>query len=256
MNKIFCFYIKNQPIIVQCMSDKYYYFDFQCIYPFEGVASTFYSEGYNFQEDYISVKVILENIFWAYNYLSEQTKIFTKENMGDTSKYFGREEFIRRHMWYIEHYLKPVDRTMLSKELIEDIKNNFYNVYARKPLTFFDSRNKSLEEPVLQIFRILYESRYNHICIFHKSEVLFDIETFHRQINYVASNEWTGRLRKLITDYYFSENQNLANVESERVKRFNSLNNQTKLELFQSITTTSRVTYYDDLLKRWWQLRY
>lgn len=256
MNKIFCFYIKDEPIIVQCKSDKPYYFDYECLYPFEGVQSTFYSENFDFQEDSFSVKVILENIFWVYNFLSEQSKIFVKESMGDISKYFGREEFIRRHMWYINHYLCPVNTKVLSSELVEDVKNNFYNVYVREPLTFLDLRDCNREEPVLQIFRLLYESAYNHVCFFHKSESLFDTKAFHHQISYVKNTKWVEILREYLTSYYFSDCQNKVNAEDERMKTFNDLHNHVKLQLFQAITTSSTVTYFDDLLKRWWQIRY
>lgn len=243
MKKIFCFYAFDCPIIVAVSTDKKYYFEYECLYPYANIKSTYFNENDNFLVDNHSIKIVLEHIFCVVSLLKEKS------------------------------YLTPLaldSSIMVIKEtedcfiaLFKDVFSNFEQSvfsldFVSNLLTLLSSQcnvvNKSLE--VCNIYNLILKSKFSNVYFYTKSKVLFDTSLPPKVLKFLKFCNYHDWVRNSVTDFYFHSHEQNDNPAEKRLSQFNQMDNQLKLKLYLSMINERRFTYYDDLLKIWWSNRY
>ena len=229
MQKIFCFYVNSCPFVVKILMEDKHSFDYECLYPFTGIKSTYFNEDFDFFKRQGLIKICIESVFHTIQHL--------KEIESESSK---------TRISYLKN-LEGLHSVVLSKDLYETIQNN---ILANNQLTYI--KKIDCAEEIIYLYEIIFNSTIKEANFYtdtHKhltSENLEEMKT----VNY---KEW---LRQCITDFYFIKNYSKQPTDTFRNILFGKITSQKKLNMFQKKINSSSESYFDDLLQIWWQNRY
>ncbi|PQA95345.1 hypothetical protein SAMN05421796_11291 [Chryseobacterium piscicola] len=242
MKKIFCFYAFDCPIIVEVTTDKKYYFDYECLYPYTNIKSTYFNENDNFLVDNHSIKVVLEHIFCVVGLLTVKSNSTSSTKLSSIMAVNKNKDcFPALFMDVFCHF----EQSVFSKDLIGNLSqllNSQRDIISENP-------------EVCHIYNIILKSKFSNVHFYTKSKVLFDTSLPPKVLKFLKFCNYHDWVRNSVTDFYF-HNHEQNNSDEQRLSHFNQMENQLKLKLYLSMINERRFTYYDDLLKIWWSHRY
>lgn len=243
MKKIFCFYTFDCPIIVEVTTHKKYYFDYECLYPYTNIKSTYFNENDNFLVDNHSIKVVLEHIFCVISLLK------VKSNPTSFTKHIPIMKVNKNKDFFLALF-KDVfcnfEQSVFSEDLIINL-----------PQLLSSQQDVISENPeVCNIYDLILKSKFSNVYFYNKSKELFDTSLPPKVLKFLKFCNYHDWLRNSTTDFYFSNHETKDNPAEKRLAQFNQMSNHLKLKLYLRMINKPRFTYYDDLLKIWWNQRY
>jgi len=243
--RLFCFYVQDQLVVVQVTGLKRYYFDYKCLYPYTGVFSTYFNETENFISDNRKVKFYLENIFGIVKLVF--SKSFSESI--ELNRTVSQEDFVsvKRVNGLNSETFNEFDGTVVSREL---------GLYLRAVGASVSIETLNRFEEVSCVYDLILKSKIFSVHFFYKSRILFDNSTSYKTLGLIKFCNPQNLLKKYLTDFYFSEGQQTICSSEVRISSFNMIDDKIKLQLYLRMINTKSVIYYDDLLKIWWQNRY
>jgi len=244
MKKIFCLYAFDCPIIVEVTIDKKYYFDYECLHPYTNIKSTYFNENDNFLVDHHSIKIILENIFCMIDLLTKESSRVMLTGVDDSNIIDARLTSL--FLALLNNELHKFDHRLLSIDIIRNLPE----------LLRYKLNSTSKREEVCEMYRLILKSKAHTVYFFKKSKTFCEVSLPYKILEFVKFGNYHDWLRNAVTDFYFSYHETKDNPAEQRLSQFNQIDNQLKLELYLKMINEKKFTYYDDLLKIWWNQRY
>lgn len=243
MKKIFCFYAFDCPVIIEVTTDKKYFFDYECLYPFTNIKSTYFNENDNFLIDNHSIKVVLEHIFCVISLLKVKLNPTPSTKLSSLMKVNKTKDFF---LALFKDVFLNFEQSVFSEDLIINLPqllNSQHDIISENP-------------EVCNIYNLILKSKFSNVYFYTKANVLFDTSLPPKVLKFLKFCNYHDWVRNSVTDFYFHSHEQNDNPAEKRLSQFNQMDNQLKLKLYLSMINERRFTYYDDLLKIWWSNRY
>lgn len=229
MKKIFCFYVNNCPFVVKVSMEGKHSFDYECLYPFTGIKSTYFNEEFDFFKRQGLIKICIESVFHTIQHL--------KETESESSK--SRISYLKN--------LEGLHSVVLSKDLYETIQNN---ILANNQLTYI--KKIDCAEEIIYLYEIIFNSTIKKVNFYTDADIHLASENLE-EMKIANYKEW---LRQCVTCFYFIRNHSKEPTDTFRNRLFWKMASQKKLSMLQKKINSNNESYFDDLLQIWWQNRY
>lgn len=204
-------------------------FDYECLYPFAGIKSTYFNEDFDFFKNQRKIKICLESVFHTIHRL--------KEIESENSK-------IRIN--YLKN-LEGIHAVVLSKDLFEYLEN----IILTHHHLICIKKTEGIEESSY-LYETIYDSTIKDINFYTDSNKLLTSEN----LEIIKKENFQEWLRQFLTEFYFIRNYNTEPSNHYRNLLFAEITGQKKLSMFKKKINTNNESYFDDLLQLWWQNRY